>query len=139
MNKGILTICKRLQWSEQLKASTLVETIVAMVIIVIAFGTAMLLYMQVTNSEQLLSRSRAHVLLQQLAEESKVQKHFETVNFEHRGLQIKKQCQAYPDYPGTLLLSLEAFTPKGELLATYREIVLSDAPPHSTITKNEYR
>lgn len=126
-----------MQHRKSLKASTLVETIVAMLIIVIAFGTAMLLYMQVTNSEQLLARSRAEVLLQQLAEESKVQQDFTSTNFEHQGLQIKKLCQPYSAYSGTLLMSLEAITPQGKLLATHREIVLAELPDRSIITKNE--
>ncbi len=121
-----------------LKASTLVETIMAMVIIVIAFGTAMLLYMQVTNGEQLLARSQAHILLKQVAEEAKIQKEFKTASFEHQGLRIKKQFQPYSNYPGAFLMNLEALGPRGEVLATYREIVLSNDGIKGAITKNEH-
>ncbi len=122
----------------KVKASTLVETIVAMVIIIIAFGTAMLMYLHVTDGERLLARTKADILLQRLAEESKLQQNFEERIYEEGGIKVKKKVAPYPDYSGAYLMNLQATDPKGEVLSEYREVILKESAS-DVVTKNESR
>ena len=107
----------------RLKATSIVESITAMIIILLSFGIGMMIYMNVLRSEKLVSKVRASIVLNEVLRKTKEKKTFKSNTVVIENLKIIKSVSNYSDLIDTYNIKLEAFNPKGELTLTINEIV----------------
>lgn len=106
-----------------LKAFTIVESIVAMVIILISFGTGMMIYLNVMTSEKLVSKTQAYLKLEQELKKVKTQKIFIDETKELNELFIVKKIKDSPLSESVIEIHLTAFNYKKEKLAEISAII----------------
>ena len=108
---------------KKLKAISVVESMVAMVLIVLSFGAGMALFLQVMTTDRLTSHTRARVVLQQVMVETKQTQRYLNETLELEGLTIEKKIETYPAGTDTYVLHLQAMDSKYEQLVHIREIL----------------
>ncbi len=112
---------------KKLKASSLLETIVALMVIMIVFGIAMTIYVNVMKNSSSLSEVKASLRLDVLAKESKEKKAFFDEDFEEENIDFEKRVTKYQNKEGLLLLELEARDKTNRILAERKEIIVEEA------------
>ena len=110
-------------YSMRLKATSIVESITAMVIILLSFGVGMMIYMNVLRSEKLISKARANLILNQVLSKTKEEKSFKNEKMNNEHIRIIKSVSNYPDALKAHAIKLEAFNTKGEFILVIKEIV----------------
>lgn len=108
---------------KRLKASSLVETIVGLMVIVLVFGIAMTVYVNVMRNSTSLAELKASQRLEEIAVETKTKKSFFNESFEEGGVKIEKTIGKYQDKEGLFLLELIAKDPTERKLAERKEII----------------
>lgn len=106
----------------KLHASSLIESIMATIIIVLSFGIGMLIFMNILSSEQVFAKAKADAVLHALLEETKQKKSYLTEVFEKDGLKITKSMTRYDNLEDTFILELTAFSNQ-EKLHSIQEII----------------
>lgn len=107
----------------KLKAYTIIEAMIAMILVVISFGIGMSIYANVLQSDRLVSQAAAHQLLQdQLVQTKTEQRYFDEVLIV-QGLTVEKSIQPHDDIPELYLLYLRCFDPRKQLLAEAKELI----------------
>jgi hypothetical protein len=107
----------------RIKASSLFETIVALMVIMIVFGIAMTIYVNVMKNSSSLAELKASLRLEEIARETKDGKKYFNESFETEGVQIEKKISVYKGREGIILLEIVAFDPLKKRLADYKEII----------------
>lgn len=110
----------------RLSATSIVESITAMLIILLSFAVGMMIYMNVVRSEKILSKTQAHLALTQLMEKTTKEKLFFSSDFQINGLRVIRVIKEYPEYQDAFIVHLEAINPKGESIYTFQEIVFEN-------------
>ncbi|MDF2456906.1 MAG: hypothetical protein K0R51_2899 [Cytophagaceae bacterium] len=113
--------------SVRLKASSLIETIVAMMIVMLVFFVAMSIYVNVLRNGITLSEISAAQQLQVLAEETVKNKSYFNENLVLETLTITKNCASYNSSTELFLLDLEAKDKSGRTVATRKELILKSS------------
>ena len=108
---------------KKIKATSIVESLIAIVLIVIVFGIGMRSYLNVTNSTNLIVENRAALVLRQIAERTKATKQYIDQNFEEQGFNIQQQIRPYENYKKIYLLELKAFDPNQKTCGDYKELL----------------
>ena len=107
-----------------LRAATLVEVLVSMVIILIAFGGSASLYVSVMNSDNHVQKANAHALLSSIAYSIKKDKYFLDERVERDNLIVEKRIFPYTaDSTNLSVLSLKAFNKSGKLILERNELI----------------
>ncbi len=109
--------------SHSIKASSLFETIVALMVIMIVFGIAMTIYVNVMRNSTSLSELKASLRLDELARETKEKKSYFDEKFEDESTLIEKKVTKYKDKEGLFLLDLQAFDKTNKRLAERKELL----------------
>lgn len=109
-----------------LKASSLVEVIIAMVVITLVFGLTLVIYLNVVRSSSLFPKLKASSLLDQVALQTKTEKRFFEETLETGGYHIHKQVSIYRGNERLLLIRLQATDPEGTVLAERNELIPAD-------------
>ena len=113
----------RLKIDNKVNASSLFETIVALMVIMIVFGIAMTIYVNVMNNSTSLSELKASLKLDELARETKEKKSYFDETIEDESTLIEKKVKKYNDKEGLLLLDIQAFDKTNKRLADRKEIM----------------
>lgn len=92
----------------KLKGTTLVETLSALTLIVIAFGIGMMIYFQVTAASPVIEKSRIYPILQSMMEESIYNNDFINSKHEMEGLLIEKEINPYPSFENVFQIQIQA-------------------------------
>jgi hypothetical protein len=108
----------------QLKASTLIEALVAMVIVMICFGIASMIYVNVLNADNNRIQLKAHLIVSDLAQKAKTTSTFLDEKIETEGLVIQKSIEGYHDIPNLSVLKFVAFDKKGKVITEYKELFI---------------
>ena len=103
--------------SKWFRASTLIETMVAMVLITTSFGIGMIVYINVVKAESLV-KAEAEIALNQVAYSIKVGKKIE---FDDGKFVIRQLTKPYQE--GLKILLLEAATKDGKIICRRKEII----------------
>ena len=107
----------------KIKGSTLIETLVAMTVILISLVFCGIIFFNVLNSGNNYAKFRAHSLIYEAALKTKTDKRFIDEKIEDDGILIQKTMSSYN---GIKDLHLEIFTASdanGKLLDEYKEII----------------
>lgn len=110
----------------KLNASSLLETIVALMVVMLVFGIAMTIYVNVMRNSSSLAEVKASLRLDVLAKETKEKKAFFDENFEEEQVDFEKRVTKYQNKEGLLLLELEARDKTNRILAERKEIIVEE-------------
>ena len=108
----------------QVKASSLIETIVAMMIVMLVFFVATTIYVNVLRNSVSLGVLSAGQQLQTIAEETKKNKSYFSETVELENITIIKTCTSYGSSDQLYLLDLEAEDKSGRVIANHKELIL---------------
>lgn len=111
---------------KKLKGGTLVETLVAMVVIMLSFTIAVIIFSNVIRSSSFPRKVKAETLLKDLAARSKADNIFLDASFQYNGMQINKKVSPYAGSMGLSMLNLEAVDADGKRIAVFNELVLTE-------------
>ena len=108
---------------KELQASTLIETIVAMVVLMVCLGIATMIYVNVTGSGTSRQKFHAYTLIHQVAVQSNLQKKYLDEQTEESGITIRKTIEKYGGMEKTLIMKITAIDSKEKILAERKEII----------------
>lgn len=106
-----------------MKGSTLVEVLVAMVIILTCLGIAMMIFSNLSADVNDELRIIAEIRMNTIATETKRKKDFTDATLEFENIHIQRSILSYPQKKRLKILYLEAQTPFGKKIATYKEMI----------------
>ncbi len=107
----------------KVKATTLVETLAAMTLLMIAFGIGMSVYLNILSSDHLERTSKANLYLQQFLEESKNEQLLYNDEKVVGGYRLLRNVEPAGEYGDAYLIEIEAEDIDGNFLHRVKEIV----------------
>ncbi|MDQ3192428.1 MAG: hypothetical protein M3Q58_12615 [Bacteroidota bacterium] len=110
--------------TKKIKASTLIEVIVALIIVMISFGIAMAIYVNVTYSDNQIQKLKANLILNETAIKTTNENSFIDEKTEVDGISVVKTVHSYEGIQGLNLLLLEAFDVNMKKIAERKELVI---------------
>jgi hypothetical protein len=108
------------------KASSLIEVIVAMVVMVITFGIGMMIYHNILNSGINLQNIKAEMLLSKVSEETSLLKSYFDEDIIEGELLVRKKVGKYTDNASLLLVEIQVYSKDEKLLAEGNYLILAD-------------
>lgn len=118
-----MALLSKIYFSKKLKATTLIEVLVAMIIILLSFGTGMMIYNNILNSDNGYEKMKSRLILNEIAIETKKEKTFFDEIKEEETFTIHKSIEQYKDKKNLSLLHLKAFNKQGRLIAEKKELI----------------
>ena len=109
---------------KKLKGSTLVEALVAMIIVMLALGVFTTVYVNVLKSGDRHRKLQAGLLLDKIALEAKQNRLLLDAEYKTEEFVIQKKVEVYGGAEGLLSLSLKAFDKNEKLMAVRNELIL---------------
>ena len=107
----------------KLKAATVVELIVAMVITMICFGIGLMILMNVITSDKASHKLNATLTIDRIAAETKKTAHYYDEVMDEDPLTIHKKIKGYETDPALKILEIKAFDNNGNLLGERKELI----------------
>ena len=106
-----------------LKAATLMESLIAMIIIVVCFGVATMIYSNVLGSDKQRLQLKAILVLNQEAIETKKEKSFVDMEKQVGDWTIKKTLEKYPETENVYRLELTLSDKDGKVVGKRNELI----------------
>lgn len=106
-----------------LKAATLMESLIAMIIIVVCFGIATMIYSNVLDSDKQRLQLKAILVLNEVAIETKNGKTFVDSEKQIGNWVIKKTVEKYPQTENVYTLTLSVIDRNGKTIAIRNELI----------------
>jgi Tfp pilus assembly protein PilE len=106
------------------RGSTILEVIISMIIIIVVFGIAMMIFANVNRLSLSAKKLRAEAILQQtllLAEHAKDHAD-QTITVDD--LTIKQEITPFENEPGLSVITLTAFDPNHEQVARLKKVIV---------------
>lgn len=113
----------------KLAATTIVESMMALLVLVISFTAAMTVYLTMLQGDAFPLRTKAQTLLQIIFEETKTKQRYLDEVFQRDGLTIEKTVVSYERYQATLeheqvyQVILKAYDPAQRLIGTEHHLI----------------
>ena len=112
--------------TKKIKGSTLVESLIAMVVVMVSFGVATTVYVNVLSSRDEIQKLKSMTILKKLAFESKQNRLFLDDNITVDGFVIEKKVVSYNGQKDLFQLKLKAFNQNEKQLAEYNELIQTE-------------
>ncbi|MFK8103064.1 MAG: hypothetical protein AB8G15_11085 [Saprospiraceae bacterium] len=110
-------------WKFRLVATTIIESMVAMVIIVLSFGVGMMIYMNVIGGDQLIAKTKADILLQEELVQTKKMKRLYDETKRVEGMILAKEVTPYLDQENAFVVVVKAIDPAGVTIREIKEVI----------------
>jgi len=107
---------------QRLKASTIVETLTAIVLISIAFGIGVLIYLNTISNQSITVEQQANMVLQEAAIATKTNERYISETFNFKNFIIERVVKPYGETKDLYLIELSAFNTEEELVSRYQEL-----------------
>ena len=107
----------------KLKGSTLIETLVAMMVILISLVFCGIIYVNILSSGKSHKTFRAQTLLNEIAIKTRGEKKFVDEKMENSDIVIQKSIRTYNGIKDLYLQSLTASDTNGKMFGEYRELI----------------
>lgn len=107
-----------------LKAATLVESLIAMVIIIVTLGIATMIYSNVLDSDKQRKQLKAMFLLNQEFIKTKAEKTFLDSEEQVNDWNIKKTVERFNETENLYRLSIKAVDQEGRIIAIKNELII---------------
>ena len=105
------------------RAATLLESLVAMVVVLLSFGIALMIYVNVANSNNSQQRLNAYFILNQVLAETVEYSAFANEEFKKGSLTIIRAVLPYGRSKSLIEIHLEARDLNGKILSVLNKIV----------------
>jgi type II secretory pathway pseudopilin PulG len=109
-----------------LSGASIIEAVVAMVIIVVVFGIAMMIFANVTQRSLSMRKIRAGAALQNALQQAAQSGQFPNELFHVDDISITPEIKPVEDEPGLTELHLTAYDENQHVLAEAREIMINN-------------
>lgn len=109
--------------TKKLQGATLLESIVAMVLLMVCLGIATLVYVNVVGSGNSRQKFHAYVLIHQVAAQARIQRNYLDEEQEMAGITVTKKISKYAGMEKTYTMKITATDLNGEVLAEQKEII----------------
>ena len=117
----------RVNWKElkssRLRAFTVVESIVGMILIVLSFAAAMMIFMQIITGNRIEAKTKANIILAKTLDDIKTNQFFLDGDMEVDGIRIEKRINNYPQVQNAILIHLKAISPTDQKITEIKEIL----------------
>ena len=110
----------------KLKGSTILEVVISMIIIMLIFGTAMMIFTHVTQLTLSVKKLRAQAILQEILQQATTASDDKNEASLVDGFHIEQQFKPVENEPGLSQLILTAFDENQEQIAQVRQIIIKD-------------
>ncbi|MGZ6539487.1 MAG: hypothetical protein ACXVEB_14005 [Bacteroidia bacterium] len=110
----------------KLKAATLIESLVAMVILVVCLGIGTMIYSNVINSDQQLLKLKANLLLEKEVIEIKKEKRFIDGEKQIGEWIMESRFEKYSGTENLSVLSLSIKDESGKLISMHNELIRTE-------------
>ncbi|MBN8696075.1 MAG: hypothetical protein J0L87_06060 [Bacteroidetes bacterium] len=111
---------------KKIKASTLVESLVAIVLIMLSMGFATLIYINVLSSDKQLDKHRAILFLNKYALEAIAKDEMFDSEITFENYLIEKKIEKYPYSDNLYLFKLALLNMDGKEIFVRRQLILSE-------------
>lgn len=108
----------------KLKASTLIESIVALVIIMLVFSIIMSFYLKQVKSFSQINKLNIHFVLNKIVAQEDITQRYENAEYKFESFVIKKTVSQYENKDALFLLKYECLDNKQTLLMQKRKVLL---------------
>ncbi len=105
-------------------AFTLIESVVAIIVVMICFWLSTMIYVNITRSDARMDRLKSFSEVRQQAVETHRQKCYFDEETTVDSLYIKKVIEPYQNDPNLKILSIEAQNSKKKKIAVYKQIII---------------
>jgi hypothetical protein len=105
------------------QGSSIVETVTALLIIVISFGAGMSIYLNVITNEQTISKTKANIILESIMAETMEQKRFLDETIQFNGLIIEKVILPFSGIENHRICSITAYHQNGQLIHLIKRVI----------------
>jgi hypothetical protein len=112
---------------KKVKSSSLFETLVAMTILVVISGIAMVAFINISRSSVTGEKIKARLFLFELVEKTRQEGAYVDEEFEWDNLMVKKSFIKYEGNPDLLIMKVEIKDDQNRKVAAHREIITADA------------
>jgi Tfp pilus assembly protein PilV len=120
-------ISKMRRTGVKLKAASLLEVVIAMVIISIVFGVGMMTYMNILKSSFSVQQLNATLLLNKIVEETKQEQSFFDETITEENITVYKKASKYQGNDNLVLLELEVLDAENKILANRKQLIRTEA------------
>lgn len=107
----------------KISASTLIEAIVAMLIIVIVYGIGIMIFMNVKKSANNGLKLEAILQVENILSQTKKEAKYVDENFDFDNLKIEKKILKYDNASSLNILEIKALSNDNKVLTEHREII----------------
>jgi hypothetical protein len=114
----------------RLRASSLMEAVIAMVIMILVFGIAMMIYINVTRLSLSVRKVRAQAILQDLLYQAAKDRHRDDRVIQVDEFQVEQKVSPFRDLPGLIRIELTAFGENRLQLAQIQQIISNENEEH---------
>lgn len=109
---------------KKIKASTLIEAIVALVIIMLVFSIIMSFYLGQIKSSSQLNKLNIHFLMNKIANQEDDLNRYNDNEYKFESFVIKKTVSQYKDYENLYLLEYECLDTNKTIILQKRKVIL---------------
>lgn len=109
---------------KKLRASTLIEAIVALVIIMLVFSIIMNFYLRQVKSSSQLNKLNIHFILNKIVNNEDVEQLYNDTEYKFESFMIKKTVSQYKNKENLFLLKYECLDTNKTILLQKRKVML---------------
>ena len=114
---------KRKITNTSLKGSSIVETITALLIIVISFGAGMSIYLNIITNEQTISKTKANIILETMMAETIEQKRYLDETLQLHGLVIERTILPFSIEENHRICAITAYHQNGQTIHSIKRVI----------------
>lgn len=111
--------------THKVKGSTLIETLIAVVIILTCFSIAMMFFMKLNQSSFTKQHLKAEQLVKQQLYNSLKTENYIDDNFTEEDFTISQTIEPYKNYPNLFILKVEALNKNNKTLASRKQVIIN--------------
>lgn len=115
----------KVTYSTKVKASTIVEVLIAMVIIVVVFGIAMMIYANVTQSSLSVKKIKAEAILNEYLQNAEKSTGNTTRSFTVDSLSIQQTIKSYNTEKKLVEVDLVAYDANQQKVAELHKVIIN--------------
>jgi len=113
-----------------IKSATIIEVILALVIIMLTMGIALMIYLNITNSKYTMQKFNAHLLINDISINIIKNKKYLDEVIEKKELVINKSIIPYKGIPNLSVLHLAVLDKHKKKLAERKELIVTSDAKH---------
>ncbi|MEZ5199161.1 MAG: hypothetical protein R2764_23100 [Bacteroidales bacterium] len=108
----------------KLKAYTLMETIISMVIILFVFGIAMMIFINVIRTDRIVEKTDVFFKMNEILYETNSKKEYSDNIFEFGNFEIRRSVVKYRNFDKLKQVTVKAFDKNGKIVGEKSELMI---------------